>query len=844
MDGRLSAVAGSGRKRGFRWAWLWLFLLIPAGVGLARLRLDVEILNLLPERLGVSRGLKIHQRAFSDAKELVVTVEGKDPEVVEAAAKGLAELLRQDTQQVERVNWQPAWQENPRQAAELIGYLWLNQPPEAFRSFSDRLMPEHLPQVLEETRRKLATSLSPTDIGLGSYDPFGFTRLPSLVSGAAPAGMGQSGEGLFRSVEGNFRLIYVDARPALQDYRSCIVWVGAMRAHVARARATGVIPPEVTVQMTGRPAFVTEISGGMESDMAGSAGGTLATIGILFWLTHRRLRPMFWLLFLLLVILIGTTALGGLVLGTINVVSIGFASILLGLAEDFGIVIYQESRSHPHLGVAELRREVAPGILWSAVTTAGAFLVLNLSVLPGLGQLGTLVAIGIILGALVMLYGYLPPLLRMRRTSGVDPFGGRSSERFLLFNPSRVASSRKIWVLSVVLFAGAGGLLFVGGMRFDRSPNVLRPKDSEAYAALERIRFELGRKQDPMWLLIPGKDEGQVAARLDRVEAFLHKAEADGVIAGVTFPTALWPRPANQAANREAARKLVEARGQFQAAAGKAGFQTNAMVLADAVLDTWARAERLAVAGPGRVFWPEQGVNRWMFDKFAARSGEGVMALGMVTPTGRSADAALLMERVEREWGSDGVLLTGWELLGATIFRTVMKELPTVMLPILVIVVGSLWMAFRNVKEVLLSLGTLVFSAVLLGGSMRLLGWDWNLLNLMALPLLLGMGVDFSIHIQLALRREGGDRLKVGTSVGRALLLAGTTTVAGFGSLAWSTNAGMASLGKVCALGIALALGVAVFLLPVWWESWLGKGRDPAGGHSDRGSAGRRSADA
>ena len=72
---------------------------------------------------------------------------------------------------------------------------------------------------------------------------------------------------------------------------------------------------------------------------------------------------LLWLLFLLLVTLAGTTALGGLFLGTINVISMGFACILAGLAEDFGIVIYQESRSHPELNAAQLRRETAPGML-------------------------------------------------------------------------------------------------------------------------------------------------------------------------------------------------------------------------------------------------------------------------------------------------------------------------------------------------------------------------------------------------------------------------------------------------------------------------------------------------
>jgi predicted RND superfamily exporter protein len=87
----------------------------------------------------------------------------------------------------------------------------------------------------------------------------------------------------------------------------------------------------------------------------------------------------------------------------------------------------------------------------------------------------------------------------------------------------------------------------------------------------------------------------------------------------------------------------------------------------------------------------------------------------------------------------------------------------------------------------------------------------------MALPLLLGMGVDYSIHVQLALIRHAGDRLAVQRSVGRALLLAGATTITGFASLGFSSNAGMASLGKVCALGIGVALLTAVYLLPAWW---------------------------
>ena len=82
----------------------------------------------------------------------------------------------------------------------------------------------------------------------------------------------------------------------------------------------------------------------MQRDMSGSVAGTAAIIGLLFWLTHRRWLPMLWLLALLGIILVATLALGGLVLGTISVVSMGFAAVLLGLAVDYAVVHYQGGR--------------------------------------------------------------------------------------------------------------------------------------------------------------------------------------------------------------------------------------------------------------------------------------------------------------------------------------------------------------------------------------------------------------------------------------------------------------------------------------------------------------------
>jgi hypothetical protein len=277
------------------------------------------------------------------------------------------------------------------------------------------------------------------------------------------------------------------------------------------------------------------------------------------------------------------------------------------------------------------------------------------------------------------------------------------------------------------------------------------------------------------------------------------------------LPTPLWPQPVHQRANRAAFTSLLESRPQLRAAALAAGFTTNALGPTEGLFDHWARA-----LASTNVFWPTNDASQWVYRRIAARTEAGLLALGPVQARD-PAGSKQLAEAWPPDLVREGVVLSGWELLGPTVFDTVIRELPQVLIPIFVLVCLSLWLAFRSVREVFLSLLTLGFSGLLLGALMALLGWEWNILNLMALPLLLGMGVDFSIHMQLALRRYHGDRMAVRRSVSRALLLAGSTTVVGFGSLAFSTNAGMASLGKVCALGISLALIVAVYLLPVWW---------------------------
>lgn len=789
-----------------RFRWWWLALLIPIIAGLARLHFDVEVLDLLPANVPAVQGLKIYQQHFANARELIVTVKSPDADSAEIVARAIAENLRVETNLVASVTWQPPWLEHPEQTAELIAYLWLNQPPEKFANLAAQLSETNLANVLVGARDNLATTLSPAEIAQSGYDPFGLTRLPENVAAAAP-GFG-SGQQLFTSADGTFRIIFVQARGDLKGYRECTDWFNAVKKSAAAA-----CPPagKVKIGYTGRPAFVAEISGSMKHDITLSVGGTSVIIAILFWLAHRRVKPMLWLLTLLALILAATLALGGLIFGVINVISMGFAAILLGLAVDYAVVHYQEALAQPELSIPQIRRAIAPSIFWAAVTTISAFLVLNFGGLPGLAQLGSLVGIGVALSACVMIFAFLPPLFPERMRQQIFLSSEKIQiETAALPNPLRV---KIIFTVTAILILLCAAILFSGLPKMDASADALQPRDSQAYATLDAIKENLGQQRDPLWLVVSGHDENEVAQKLDTVRPALNAAVANRTLAGFTLPDALWPRPEFQKQNRTTAQKMISERAAFHAVAATNGFADSALGLTDEILATWQRAVLTT-----NVFWPTNPLDTWIFEKLAAREPHNFFAVGFLYPSTNTASFNELDAQLPRE----GVWLSGWELLGGTVLAAVKSNLWKLLLPMVALILLSLWLAFRRLAEIMASLAVLALSGFCLLAAMKIFGWQWNLLNLMALPLILGTGVDYSIFMQLALRRCHGDLRLAHRSVGRALLLCGGTAIAGFGSLGLSSNAGMSSLGRVCAVGIAGNMLFSIFLLPVWWKLFLG----------------------
>jgi len=794
-------------RRLFRW-W-WLALILPLAVGLARLRFDVEVLNLLPDELPVVHGLKLYQAHFTSVRELIITLRGPDAAMAEVAARRLAESLRGETNLVAGAVWQSPLQEHPDQTAELLAYLWLNQPPEVFAQLANRLAPGKLDHVLRETRDLLSTTLSPPDLARLSYDPFGFTRLPETGLDGGTAFDPQPDE--FASADGAFRAVFVEARGELPNYRACAGWFGEIKAVVNRCQHSAGWPGNVTVRFTGAPAFVAEIATGMERDIKGSVLCALMLIAGLFWWAHRSWRPLLWLLAFLGLIVAGTLAMGGLLFGTLNAVSLGFAAILLGLAVDYGLVLYQEWVAAPQLSAQELRRIHTPGIAWSAVTTATAFALLNFAGLPGLSQLGSLVAIGVLLAAIVMLHGFLPVVLR-NRSQKPNPRVNRKSQ---IVNSFPTGSPTFALIATGTVAVLAALILWRAWPPVDHSTSPLQPRHYSPQIALDEMQTELNQHDEPLLVVISGRDEDEVARRLDAVRARFSQAAARHEARGVRLPTALWPQAENQRVNLVAANALAAQANAMKGAAAEAGFTSEAMTLAENIFRAWQQT-----AGVKCVIWPTNESGQWLLKRVVARESDRWLVAGAVYPGTNgptAATAATLDPKIP------GVWLTAWPLLGDVLLQHVEHRLRWVVTAMIAMIIVCLWVVFRRWTEVGLSFATLGFSLLVLLAVMRLVGWSWNLMNLMAVPILLGAGVDYTIHIQLALRRHGGDMATVRRVTGRAVFLCATTTVAGFGSNAFSSNAGLASLGLVCAMGIAAVYLTAICLLPAWWQMTRGR---------------------
>ncbi len=780
--------------------WLiWPALALVVGIGISRISFNVDPLRLLPTNLPEVNGLGLFLEHFTRPDETIVTISGTDEEVVEEANRRLVERFRTTPGLADQIVDRAPW-DDPEGLSEVVAFALLNQPPEKFATLADRFKEGSSIPYLKSRMEDMAYALSPQEALLTGYDPFGLI---------APAFGTEGGDGMmaadaseFESEDGLLRLIYLTA-PGEQgrgDYRGMIERVNAIREAV---EATN-LPEGVTVKLTGEPPVVSEISAGMERDMKVSGLTTITVIALIFWFWYRRFRPLCWLVAMLALIFVITLGIAGLLIRDLTVMNVGFASILIGLSVDYGILIYQATLRSPG-DSKTVRSHSQRGIFWAAATTSAAFGSLVASSLPGVSELGVLVGLGISAGAIVMLTVYCSRLAKLSqewpKAAIDDPV---SHPERLFFGPK---TTRFLGLGTMIFVGGCGVLLLTQGMpQVDFSDRATRPRVSEAYEALDEIKAKLMNGENNGYVVVSGTGE-QVRNRLIELESRLNEATEQGILLRHTLPTNFVPILSFQRQNLEQAVLLILSQeSRLKQELDDVGFSADAVLAFNAILRKWEGW----LEADGLIF-PESDVADRMLHRFVkVVNPDEIMAAGMVV----ASDGADL-----RWLQSEDTQLADWAQTMLALQTHIPGEIMRILAILGVIVVVMLAFTFGRISEIIWVAITIALSLVAMLGSMVLLGLTWNFFNLAAVLLTLGAGLDYSIHMLLGFRRHR-DVLRVQRDVGQALLVCGLSTVAGFGSLAWASNLGLASLGRVCALSLFLNALVAIFLLPMLWN-WV-----------------------
>jgi predicted RND superfamily exporter protein len=759
--------------------------------GLSRLQFSADIFGLLPNELPVINALSTYQKGFKREQELLISVQAPRARAAESAAEELAAFLETENL-VSQVIWQNPAEQDTEVLAELLALQWLNVPPARMQQLADLFDAEATEELLAQAVADSYEAIDPFEAAIGLSDPFGLAKLSNEDSL-------ESSENLLASDDGRFRVLYLAPSAEFVQLGD---WVDAVKAALARWQLE---QADITLGVAGTPAFNQELGQSLMSDMQKAVLGTLLLVGLLFAWAHRRLRPLVWLLTLLGLVLATTVAIGGQLLGPLNVISLGYAAVLMGLAADYGLLLYQAHRSRPQ-AAAKTVREVAPSILWAALTTSVAFLMVARGSLPGMAQLGLLVAIGIAVAAVFVLAFYLWPL------SEANP-APQKAPRLLRQSRALAATGSLVLVAVVVLSWQLPSL--------NTDPKTLGPKQLDARALQDDIDAALGRDDESIFVLFSSdnleRGAAEVQAAMQAARPILEAAQEQAVLSGYALPK-WWPNADNQMQNRVIMQKLSAAWPDVLALAEQLDYPVSSMAVSTEIMRQFG-----LVANNPNIGLPIQPGTAWLFGQTAAINFDkadglpGFYAVGQV----KLADGASEQQRdaVAAEINAiPHAQMAGWPFASAGLLEAMKGDFIAVAVPMLCLLLLVLFLAFRGLKEILFSLSAMLLTLLSLSAVMVVMGWQWNLMNMLALPLLVGVTVDYSIHTQLALQRFKGDLVQVYNHVGRAIALAGVTTAIGFGSLIFSNSEGLSGLGRVASVGVVLACLISVLLQPHWWR--------------------------
>jgi len=591
-----------------------------------------------------------------------------------------------------------------------------------------------------------------------------------------------------------------------------------------------------------------------QASWAGLASLVLVTVILLSGFGSWRL--VFCSVLTLIVGLVWTAGFAAAAIGYLSLISIAFGVLFIGLSIDFAIHLSVQFSDHleagdkPKESLDGAASNVGGSLIVCAVTTAIAFLAFVPTDFKGVAELGLIAGVGMFIGLLTN-FTFLPAMIlkfaprsRIRHARSVPAWIAR-----LRALPVRFA--RSVLAVAFVLFVSA--VVVLPSIRFDSNP--IRIRDPSASSV--QVFNDILRNGDayPWNLNVVAEDleaARETAARLEELpEVRLALTLSDfipdnqGEKLDILDQAALMMLPSLSEEPETTSTSLPELRSKMDQLektlasltsrtddprlAGAAGALLESVRGLEKKLESEPDDERalrrlhavLLGSLPGRLRLLREGLQAGTVDvESIPRSIEERMvgvdgrARIEVFPEKDLSDQAALeayvgnVQSIVPDAFGEGLLIVE---TGDVVIRALRQALLTAAVFILVVLI-VLW---RNLLDAALVAAPLLLATVFTVACSVVLDIPFNFANVIIIPLLLGMGIDSGIHMVHRVRFGGlpeGNLLGTGTA--RAVLLSALTTIASFGTLAFSSHLGIASLGQLLTIGVSLVLVCNLVVLP------------------------------
>jgi predicted RND superfamily exporter protein len=802
------------QRRRFVWASVAILSAASILVLVTKLRLDTEVLNLLPGNFESVKGLKIYNSDFAQTRELTFALvsQPEDADKLEDFAPRFAESLRKQPWCVRILAGSPM--ETPEGIRDLQNIalpLLLNLDPAAFDETIASLQPAKIQQRLHRLREEIEAGSPRPQFEL-QLDPLGLVT-PALKPFAANVSLEE--EQPLTSADRTTRIILVVTNQrtiGAFDCQRLMRQVNAFRAQAHQGWDGG--PLQILV--TGRSAYVAEVSLSMRHDIIVTLLGSMLLVGGVFYIGFHRWLPLLGMGISLLLCCLVALAIGVLIFHKLNMVTVGFCAILIGLGVDFAILIfgrYQQARDegsdHPR-AVAESIASLGRAIFFGALTTAVGFLALLLSGSAGFTQLGVLIAIGISFAGLFMttvFFLFIPRKTAPRHGDWIFMLA-KKYVRWCVQRPApMLAISTPILVLLTAVAVSPRPSLPI-----DTSTRSMEPKHSDAGYALETIMSKMPTRWEPVLGIVRALDQQQLHDYWQAVEARWTKAKSSGAIKSFSTPAALALSPHRTRINRAklAPIDFSATRQGLEAAIAADGWSRNTFTSAFKLID-----ELQAAANPAtrladwRTLLPPSSGWWFLIDRYFAH--DPLLTVGFAT-TNAPVTSHAQKEMLRRELPTPGVpmILSGWSFTLTDLLPWSRHQLLVISALMAVFDATLLAVLYRDLRLWLIQIATLIMAIGGMVASMKLLNIPLNLLNVLAFRLVLAIGVDYGIYVLLVWQKARELEHDV-AGVVKPVVLAGLTAIAGFGSLGIANNPTLSGLGVACALGLFWSLAATIF---------------------------------